>query len=162
MKAPSPSGLLVIGVGNPDRGDDGLGPALVEALGGDAVPGLTLDAAYQLSLEHAADVSAHRAVLFVDASAGGEAPCSLRPIAADGAAGYSTHVMPPEAVLAVCELAFGRVPEAWLLGVRGYDFEPGRTLSGAARANLAPSLAVAREFIAAALAAGPGVPEEAR
>ena len=151
----TPSGVLVIGVGNPGRGDDGLGPALIEALESDAAPGLTLEAAYQLSLEHAAAVSAHRSVLFVDAAADGDEPCLLRPLAAGGGAGYSTHVMPPEAVLAVCELAFGRAPDAWLLGVRGYDFEPGATLSEAGRANLARSLGVARQFIAAALAPGP-------
>ncbi len=162
MKAPPPSGLLVLGVGNPGRGDDGLGPALIDALAEDPVPGLTLEAAFQLSLEHAAEVSAHRSVLFVDAAAGGQEPCSLRPICADGGAGYSTHVMPPEAVLAVCGLAFGRLPQAWLLAVRGYDFEPGETLSGEARANLARSLAVARQFIAAALAPAPGVCEEER
>jgi hydrogenase maturation protease len=157
VKAP----VLVIGVGNPGRGDDGLGPAVADALEGDARPGLTVESAFQLSLEHAADVAAHRCVLFVDAVAAGDGPCELRPLAAAGGveagAAWSTHVMPPEAVLAVCGVAFGRTPQAWLLAVRGYDFEPGRGLSEAARANLAPSLAAARRLVAAALA-----PEEER
>lgn len=158
--AAAPGDVLVIGVGNPGRGDDGLGPALADVLEADAVPGLTVETAYQLSLEHAAEVSAHRAVLFVDAAAAGDEPFALRPLRADGAAGCSTHEMPPEAVLAVCELAFGRVPDAWLLGVRGYDFEPGEPLSAAARANLDRSLPAARQFVTAALAAGGRVREE--
>ena len=150
--------VLVIGVGNPGRGDDGIGPALVDALEADGVAGLTLEAAFQLSLEHAASIAGHSAVMFVDASLDCEPPFSLRPAAPCRDTGFSTHVMAPEAVLEVCRLAFGLVPEAWLLAVRGYDFGPDEGLSEAARDNLARALEAARAFVACELGRAPREP----
>ncbi len=152
--------VLVVGVGNPGRGDDGIGPALVERLEADAVPGLALESAFQLSLEHAAAVAEHATVLFVDAAVGsavgGARPFALLPLApGDGAVtGISTHAMAPADVLAVSRLAFGAAPDAWLLAVRGRDFREREGLSAAARRNLARALEAARAFIASAL----GVP----
>lgn len=156
-----PRGLLVLGVGNPGRRDDGIGPALVDALEADAVPGLSLEAAWQLSLEHAATIVEHRTVMFVDAAAQGGEPFSLCPVGPGrGTAAFTTHVMDPQDVLAVCGLAFGRVPEAWLLAVRGYDFELGEGLSDVARGNFASALRAAREFVASALKGADGSPAD--
>ena len=45
--------MLLIGYGNPGRGDDGLGPALSEAVAARSLPGLEVDTDYQLVAEHA-------------------------------------------------------------------------------------------------------------
>lgn len=67
--------LLVLGWGNPSRGDDALGPMLVDALvayAGRALPAGTVDCLsdYQLQIEHALDLVGRERVLFVDAARG--------------------------------------------------------------------------------------------
>ncbi|EAV45491.1 Ni,Fe-hydrogenase maturation factor [Stappia aggregata IAM 12614] len=64
--------MLLIGYGNPGRGDDGLGPALSEAIAARSLPGLEVDTDYQLVAEHALAVSSHDVVIFADAEIGGE------------------------------------------------------------------------------------------
>ena len=60
--------LLVIAVGNRSRGDDALGPALLDGLRDDAAIGVDLLEEFQLQVEHALDLVGRRGVLFVDAS----------------------------------------------------------------------------------------------
>ena len=52
---------LVLGFGNPGRLDDGLGPAVVEALRAYELPGVTMDADYQLRVEDAAEIAGYDA-----------------------------------------------------------------------------------------------------
>ena len=68
--------VLVFGIGNPGRQDDGLGPALVEQAE-KLLPGqlssasnlqIDYDANYQLNVEDAETISAYDLVYFVDAS----------------------------------------------------------------------------------------------
>ncbi len=138
--------VLVIGFGNPGRRDDGLGPALVAMLEAEDLPGVALDADYQLTVEDAAEVAAHDAVVFVDASCNGAEPMEfqqLQPRSAD-ATSFSTHSVKPEGVLALAESLFGSAAPGFMLGIRGYEFnEFGEGLSDRAAANLA----AARDFL---------------
>ena len=76
----SPATVLVIGYGNPGRLDDGLGPALAEALAALELPGVTVEANYQLTVEDAAAVAEHDVVVFADASVNGPEPYSFQPV----------------------------------------------------------------------------------
>ena len=60
--------VLLYGFGNPARGDDGLGPALAAAIEELAIPNITVDANYQLTVEDAADIAGYDAVVFADAA----------------------------------------------------------------------------------------------
>ena len=64
---------LVLGYGNPGRGDDGVGVRLVEMLETAAPRGVDVEAAIQPGIEHAAAVAEHDWVVFVDAAAAGRA-----------------------------------------------------------------------------------------
>lgn len=133
----SPSSLLVIGYGNPGRGDDGLGPAFVEALTQEHRPGVRLLSDYQLAVEHACDVAAAAGVLFVDAMLPSNDAVCVRPIVADTDASVSSHTLTPAAVLALATTLYDVTPPAWLLGIPGErfgDVEEG--LSEAALQNL--------------------------
>lgn len=143
---------LVLGYGNPGRGDDGLGPRLIEELERRGWPGngiFDLEVAFQLNLEHAADVAERRWVVFVDAAAKGREPFTVRPVGPSalsaGAAiptQFSTHLVGPEAVVALAESTLGRRPSrAWLLAVRGYRFGLADRLSKKALANLEKAIA---------------------
>jgi len=66
--------VLVIGYGNPGRRDDGLGPALAERLQELRLPGVDVDADYQLTVEDAAAAAEHDVVVFADAAQAGPEP----------------------------------------------------------------------------------------
>ena len=132
--------VLVFGIGNPGRRDDGLGPRIVERLRALALPGVALDANDQLQIEDALTVSRFAEVVFVDAARSLDAPFRLFRVAPGAAFSFSTHVLAPESVLALCRELYGRTPRARLLAVRGADFEIGEGLSAEAERNLEAAL----------------------
>ena len=129
--------VLLIGYGNPGRLDDGLGPQLAMELGGRGIPGLTVDSDYQLTVEDADNVARHEVAVFADAAAAGSEPFYFRRVAPGGSSGIGSHSVEPAEVLALSQTLFNRLPEAYVLGIRGYAFnEFGEGLSDRARANL--------------------------
>jgi hydrogenase maturation protease len=133
--------VLVIGYGNPGRFDDGLGPAFAEALEQRALAGVTVEADYQLTIEDARTVADHDVVVFVDASLADAEPFTFRRIKPKAASTFTSHVVEPEAVLALAEEVFGARPAAYVLAIRGYAFEEfGETISEPAQANMAAAL----------------------
>jgi len=152
-----PGPCLVFAYGNPSRGDDALGPLLIEELGRRRDAGelaeVELLTDFQLQVEHALDLIGRDRVIFVDAAASGPEPFAFEPLVPSAETGYTTHAMSPAAVLAV----FGRVtsaspPPAWLLAIRGYTFELGAPPSARALDNLA----AAARFLREALGPAPG------
>jgi hydrogenase maturation protease len=139
----APKATLVLGWGNPGRGDDGLGPAFVAAVSQAAPQAFTFETDYQLAVEDAAEAARYERVLFVDASRDGPAPFMLRRLRPQAEPpGFSTHEVAPGAVLALCEALFHASPEGWLLGIRGYDFDRFESgLSERAADNLARAVA---------------------
>jgi hydrogenase maturation protease len=130
--------ILLIGYGNPGRLDDGLGPELARRIEKRNLPGVTVDANYQLGVEDAAEVAKVDVVLFVDADTAGPEPFSVRRIrGGDRPLSFSSHSVAPDAVLALARDLFGHEPEAWLVGIRGYEFDEfGERLSDRATRNL--------------------------
>ena len=143
---------LMLGWGNEGRGDDGLGPAFARLFAERALDGLTVDCDYQLQVEDAYEVARYPRVIFVDADRSGPEPFSLQRLApATQGLSFSSHSVTPGGLLALTRELWGREPEAWLLGIRGYEFDRfEENLSPAARANLAAAAA----YVAAAFAAG--------
>jgi hydrogenase maturation protease len=139
--------VLVLGYGNPGRQDDGLGPALaaeIEVLGW---PGVTVCDNYQLVIEDAVDIAEHDVVWFVDAARDGCEPCEARRLSPAFDVTFSSHLVKPETLLAIAEQYYGKSPEAWLLGIRGYEFEFLEGLTDRASSNLAVALALIRDRI---------------
>lgn len=137
--------LLVLGVGNPSRGDDALGPLFIERAAeawreGVAAGQIELLTDFQLQIEHALDLEGRSRVIFVDASVEAAPPFHYAPVAAGPAPLPSTHAMSPGQVLAAYRQLRGEPPEAWLLAIRGEQFELGAALSGQAAANLDAAL----------------------
>jgi hydrogenase maturation protease len=129
--------ILVIGYGNPGRGDDGLGPAFaaeIEALG---LEGVTVDSDYQLTVDHAPDIAGHDLVVFADAMIGLDTAFRLSPIPQSQPETLGSHQVSPEAALALAGLLFGHAPPGWIMAIGGQDFgEVKEGLSLRARANL--------------------------
>ncbi len=130
--------MLLIGYGNPGRGDDGLGPAFSEGMAARAIPGLSVDTDYQLAAEHAYTIRGHDLVIFVDAEMGSEAAYSFREIAPGEPELLGSHSLGPDGVLALCNTLYGHAPRAYVLGISGHAFgEVREGLSDQAASNLA-------------------------
>ena len=148
--------VLIFAWGNPSRGDDALGPALIERLEA-ALPqhlewgDVMLLTDFQLQPEHAVDLEGRSRVLFVDASVSCAAPFAFERIQPVRDFGYTTHAMKPEALLAVFrQITGGEPPPAWLLTVRGVSFELGEPLSSAARSHLDAAVSHVESLLAGA------------
>ena len=114
--------MLLIGYGNPGRGDDGLGPAFSERMSARTLPGVAVDTDYQLVVEHALAVSRHDLVVFVDAEIGGEDTFSFKEIHSASPETLGSHSFVPETVLALCTTLYGTTPRAYVLGISGHAF----------------------------------------
>ncbi|MEI7902377.1 MAG: hydrogenase maturation protease [bacterium] len=135
--------IFVMGYGNPGRLDDGLGPAFAERIQALAIPGVTVDSDYQLSVEDVATIIKHDIILFADASVDGREPFDLQPLAAQhGGLGFSSHTLSAGALLGLAKDLFGASPQAYLLAIRGYDYDEfGERLSEHAQTNLDATVA---------------------
>ncbi|MEB3322580.1 MAG: hydrogenase maturation protease [Synechococcaceae cyanobacterium] len=136
------SGSLVIGIGNPLRGDDGVAWRLLEELEAEPSEGVTLRRVQQLTPELAAELAAVERVLFVDAWCAPEgAKPSLHPLApASLRAGMNSHRLEPGMVLALVDSLYGGRPLAFELLVPGTAFGHGTAFS----ADLDRALPMAR------------------
>lgn len=136
------SKILLIGIGNNCRGDDGLGwkfIELVEAMGLDFIDH---EYRYQLQVEDAALIGEYDVVYFVDAtyeklSKGFE----LRPCIALDEEQVSSHAQSPGAVLQLAHTLYQKYPEAYILAICGEEWELQTSLSEAAEKNLVEAVA---------------------
>jgi hydrogenase maturation protease len=141
--------MLLYGYGNPSRGDDGLGPALVAALEAYGLADLDLDANFQLSLEDAQAITGYRTVIFADAAAQGPGPFTFERITAseDAAIGWTSHSVKPQQVVTLASRLFHCEVDAYALAIRGHVFgDFCEELSKEAQANLSQALAFVREL----------------
>ena len=137
--------LLIIGYGNSLRGDDGIGPAVVDELQRSPIAARAeLLQRHQLGPELAEQVAAADAVIFVDASAVGT-PGQVRTRklqAPEVATGDLTHHVSPELLLATARGLYGRAPNAVLVTICGESFEMGAQMSDIARTAVRESVPI--------------------
>jgi hydrogenase maturation protease len=134
--------VLVYGIGNVGRQDDGLGVRLVEQLEhvgdeSDDAARITFETNYQLGLEDALLLSRFDVVLFLDASCEEHLtrPFALRSIAASDQIAFTTHAMSFASVLSICEELYDRRPRTFLLAIRGYEWGISEEMSPAGCIN---------------------------
>lgn len=146
---------LLIGWGNPLRGDDGVGQAIAAAVERWGQPELVVVEAVQLTPELAPLLAAARRVLFVDAEAGAAAVTGgwrLEPVVPLEPGGTTaawsspplSHHASPGVLLMLAETLYGRRPPAWQLLVAAHACGFGSGLSPATEALLPGALAAVR------------------
>jgi hydrogenase maturation protease len=129
--------VLVIGCGNPARGDDGLAPAFVERLDQLRLPGVETRNQYQLCVEDAMDMSGYGQVVYVDASLVAPPPFDFSPLPDDAVMHLDTHSISPAALTYLARTLFGATAGIFVLAIRGYRFDPfTETISERAQGNL--------------------------
>jgi len=145
MSAPR---ILVLGYGNPGRQDDGLGPATAGALSRMGWRNLTTIDDYQLNIEDALDIAAHDVVWFVDAAKTGNAPFSVQDVHPSATMEFTSHLLGPAALLAIAQGYCQCAPPAFLLAIRGYEFEFVERLTPGGKNNLRAALSMLASSIA--------------
>ena len=145
-------GTLIIGYGNPIRGDDGIGchaaRLLEQHFWND--PDVEVVAAQQLTPEMADDISQRDFVLFLDASSG-QPPGTIKRVTISpepGPCGFS-HQLTPSSLLSAAEQLYGDAPYAMCITMAGSSFELGHKLSKIASDCMPNLLRLATEAVAA-------------
>jgi len=149
MSAQGSPRVLILGYGNPGRQDDGLGPAAAASIDSLGWPNLTAYDNYQLNIEDAIDVAAHDIVWFVDAAKIGPAPFAVHEVSPACKIEFTSHIVSPEAILAIAHRCYGGFPRAFILAIRGYDFEFVESLTPAALSNLSAAVTMLTDQIRA-------------
>ncbi len=133
--------VLVFGYGNPGRLDDGLGPMFAEEIGKLQLDFVSVDSNYQLSVEDAAAIAEHDYVVFVDADESGPEPFHFEHVLPKAHMSFSSHSISADALVALAEDLLSSKAEAYMLGIRGYEFnEFGEKISKKAMENLDEAL----------------------
>lgn len=154
--------VLVLAWGNPSRGDDALGPLLLERLECEGViDGVRVQALqdFQLQVEHCLDLVGRRRVLLVDASVGLDAPFTVQPVRPQAPAGLGSHALSPGALLHWFETLHGHAaPPCTQLALRAQRFELGEAPNAQALADLERGVAWVRGWVGRAEADHPTKP----
>ncbi|MCB8988477.1 MAG: hydrogenase maturation protease [Ardenticatenaceae bacterium] len=132
--------VLLIGYGNPLRGDDGIGWCVVEEIANRQSPISNLHpiAVHQLLPELAEPISETDLVIFVDASVEGEpGAIAVRAIEPEPPQiGAFTHHFDPAGLVGYARDLYGRFPRAYLVTVTAVSLGYGEGLSDTLEAAL--------------------------
>ena len=132
--------ILVYGYGNPGRQDDGLGVKLTETLEkwitDNHYSQIRTDSNYQLNLEDVATISAYDLVIFADASKEDVPDFRFEPLEASDRVEFTMHAVSPAFILHLCNKVFNHQPRAYLLHIKGYEWEFMENMTGKAGTNL--------------------------
>ncbi len=145
--------VLVFAVGNESRGDDALGPLLLSELdtwltASKSAEQFELLEDFQLQIEHALDMKDRRLVLFVDAGIDTHAPFSFYRAQLNNERILYSHALVPEALLKVYEQFYNELPpDAFILCIRGEQFELGKDISKQAEDHLADALEFSKTLL---------------
>ncbi|MGA3096718.1 MAG: hydrogenase maturation protease [Bryobacteraceae bacterium] len=144
------SRILIVGYGNPIRGDDALGWRATERLRELVTdPGVEILTLHQLAPELMEPLSQVDLAIFIDAAEGPEPGVMLeRRIEprASGSASF-THRATPEALLWAARALYGRAAEGRMITVTGADFSYSMDLSPTVAARLEDVVAAALGLI---------------
>ena len=139
--------FIVIGYGNPNKGDDAIGQKVVAQLQALKTPNLEACAVSQLTPELSSKLARASVAIFVDA-------CKLKntdtvQVKALDACGTETtgsalpgfgHSCSPCSLLALTQSVYGHFPKAWWVEVPANDFTIGQPLSNLAEQGVNQAL----------------------
>ena len=144
--------LLIFGIGNPGRQDDGLGPEFVERLKQNLNTSDTIqidfDSNYQLNIEDAETITNYDQVLFADASVESFDSYKLEKVLpSDAKVEFTMHAVSPSFIVDLSRKMFGKLPEVFVLHIKGYEWELGGKMTERAKFNLEQSIIYIKRII---------------
>lgn len=140
--------LVILGYGNLSRGDDALGPLLIQDLQQCQKKyqwqHVTLLCEYQLQIENILDLNGVNLVVFIDANVSCTTPYYFQRCVADCDSSYSTHALSPAALLHIYkQVQHIDPPPSYVLNIRGEAFALGQSVSASAQVHFQ----AARKFL---------------
>lgn len=135
---------LVYGIGNPSRGDDGIGYEFLELL--ETRDDIDLNYSYQLQIEDAELFSKYERIIIIDAFKGEEDFVfkKVEPLYSNS---FTTHALYPETIASLTENLYSKKPIVYFLGVKGEEFDLGEGLGPRARRGLRESYLFLTNFL---------------
>jgi len=125
--------FLVIGYGNPLRGDDGVASVVLEEMRNLASPlqEITFLYRHQLDIADAELIRLCKAVVFVDAHASeGLGDLELKRIVSSSSIpSHTVHISSPEELMHLVNEIYEAYPQAFLCAVKGHDFSLGAPIT---------------------------------
>ena len=134
--------------GNDVRGDDMLGPLLARRVEAMALGFVSVHSDFQFQVEHALDLPDDGLAIFVDAHCNQAEAVRFGEVGARQACAPGSHALSPEEVLGVAERIGRALPPAFVLSLRGRDFELGRPLSPSGQLVLGAGWGLLRALLA--------------
>lgn len=140
---------LVLGYGNPLRGDDGVGWQAAILVAKELEGAVDVLARHQLTPELAESISQVDRVVFIDAACEGTPGqvCCRQLESNDGDGQTFTHHVAPADLLATAQALYGHAPIGYLLTVNGASFGYTEALSPLVSAALPEVLAQVRAIV---------------
>jgi len=122
MRKKDRKAILIFGIGNNGRQDDGLGWCFLDFLKEQKTT-IDLEYRYQLQIEDSELISKYNQVIFIDATKENtEAGFYLKPCYPSEKYSFSTHALAPETVLYLSSKLYNHNPNAFVFGIQGYDW----------------------------------------
>lgn len=133
--------VILFGIGNCGRADDGLGWAFLDQIEEQLPDNYDIEYRYQLQVEDAELATNYDTVLFIDAHKElfkkGYVWETCKPKATES---FTTHELDPQSVLYLTDTIYNKQPQSFILGISGEDFRLAMGLSDLATANLSKAL----------------------
>ena len=143
------SDTLLFGIGNCSRGDDGLGWAFLDRVVQQADFQGQAEYRYQLGVEDAALVARAGRVIFIDSCNGPlDGGFAWQQCEASAEFEFTSHVLPPGAVMHYCRELYGKHPPADILMISGECWGLQNGLSETAGENLENAIGFFRTLTA--------------
>lgn len=133
------SDILLIGIGNISRGDDGIGWLFADEMELYFGQSVTVQKEFQLVVEDALMITEYDTVIFVDASENKlENGFEFRKVEAPHVikTEFTSHAQTPENIIFLASDLFQNKNDAYLMEISGQDWELGEDLSEYGRQNL--------------------------
>jgi hydrogenase maturation protease len=138
---------LIIGIGNNTRQDDGLGWCFLDKLMEDGYNEDHLLYKYQLMVEDAELIGEYETVIFVDANKTiNNNGFAIEQIYPAEKVAFSTHAVPPNQILNLCETIYHKKPKAYVIKIDGYSWDFTISLTKKAQNNLISALSNFKTF----------------
>ncbi len=142
--------VLIVGYGNPLRGDDGVGPEVARRLAAEFQdPDIEVLTELQLKPELAELMSRAEIAIFIDARAGDQpGEVRIEEVRPGEPERTFSHQFAPPMLLMTAQVLYSRIPRTFLVSVGGQNFELSEGLSEAVQRAIPEVLATVRRLIA--------------
>ncbi len=127
--------ILLVGVGNTLKGDDGIGAYICSCISNMHLTAVTVLTVHQPDTGLTDDMQNCDIIILADASVEGNGVSFTKINAGNPAGVTSSHYMNATLLLQMTKLLYLHEPELYVCSVTGYNFETGEQLSAKAKKN---------------------------